>query len=370
MNRNNDMITSDQLFSIIVTLIIGIGILSLPRALADKAGPDSLLIILVGSLLFLGLAIITVKLANKFPKSTIVEMGNELVGKPIGKILGLLYFIYLMGLIILEIRAFGAISKHFLLLSTPIEIIMITFLIASIYLVRSGIETISRMAVIILPLSLIPAMITLLITMPDLDVTNFLPILKTPPMDLLKAIPEVAFSFLGFEFILFIGFFVKDNKKIGKVSIWAIFTVTIVYFLTVFFTIGKFGIQETKNLVWPVVTVFKSIDIPGTILENVEVVIMGTWLLSIFMTVSITYFGAVFLLSRLLDSKEHNYLTIPLFPIIYILALIPENAAQVYDYLGMYSYISGTVFAIAIPILLFIISLFKKKANRGRGKSV
>ncbi len=370
VDRNNDIITSNQLFSVLITLIVGIGVLSLPRALADKVGPDSLFLVVIGTFIFMVLAWLTTKLIEKFPNSTIIEIGEDLMGKPIGILLGATYFLYIVLLISLEIRAFGEITKSFLLISTPIEVLMISFLLVAAYTVRSGIECIARMSVLILPLSLIPALIVMPMALPDADLTNFLPILRTPPMDILKSIPEVLFSFLGFEFILFLGFFVKDHKKVKKTSLWAIFTISIIYIYTVFITIARFGVQETKSLIWPVLTLFKNIDIPGTILENVEIVILSTWILSIFMTIVITYFGAVFLFSRLIKSKEHNYLVLPLLPIVYIIALVPENVAHIYTYLGLYSNVFGSIFGIAIPIILLIVSLFKRRPKKGMRKGV
>ncbi|RKD22033.1 spore germination protein [Caminicella sporogenes DSM 14501] len=364
MDGNNDKIISNQLFSVLTSLIIGIGILSLPRNLADKAGADSLVVLIIGSLIFMLIANLIVTLVLKFPHSTIIEIGNYLMGKFVGKILGIAYFIYIFMLAVIEARVVGEICKSFLLLTTPIEIIILSFLLVSAYTVRSGMETIARMAVILLPPSIIPALLAMFIVLPDIDPTYFLPVLRTPPINLLKSIPEVGFSFLGFEFILFIAFFVKDYKNIRKVSNISIITVSIIYFLTVFITIGRFGIEETRTLVWPVITLFKTINIPGTFLENIEVIIMTTWLFSIFMTFTISYYGAVFLLSRVIESKEHNYLAIPLLPLIYFCSLIPENVAQTYDLLGKYSYIGGTIFIVGIPILLLVMSIFKRKPKK------
>lgn len=369
MDRNNDMIVSNQLFSILVITVIGIGVLSLPRTLATEAGPDSLILLLLSSIIFLIIALVTQRLIMKFPKQNIIEITDSVLFKPIGILVGLAYFIYIFILITLEVRAFGEITKNFLLLNTPIEVIIIIFLITTIYLVRSGIESIARMAVIILPLSIIPAIFISLVAIPDLDFTCFLPILRTPFVDLIRALPKLFFSFIGFELILIWTFFVKDTENIKKTVISAVGFISLVYFIFTGITIARFGIAENKDLIWPVITLFRDVDIPGTLVENVEVVIMATWLLSIFMTIAISYFGAVFLLSRILKSKEHNYIPVILLPIIYVLSLVPDNIAEVYDYLDKFSIYVGTVFVIAIPVMLLFISFFTKKTKGGIRKN-
>lgn len=369
MDRNNDMIESNQLFSVLVNVIIGVGILGLPKTLAEKAGPDSLIVLVMGSGIFLVMALLIQRLVTKFPKNTIIEITNSLFFKPLGFLVGLGYFIYTVTLVVIEVRAFGEITKSFLLLNTPIEVIMITFLITAVYLVRSGIESIARLSVIILPLSIFPAVIVSMVAIPDLDFTYFLPILRTSFPDIVKALPSVFFSFLGFEFIVFISFFVKDTKNIRKTTIRTVGFVSIVYFIFTTITIARFGIVESQKLIWPVVTLFKSVDIPGTLLENVEVVIMSTWLLSIFMTIAISYFGATFLLSRLIKSKEQNYFALALLPIIYFLALVPENIISVFQFMDKFTNYMGTTFAIAIPSVLILMSFFRKKPKKGMKKN-
>ncbi len=369
MGKNNDIIASNQLFAILVNIVIGVGILTLPRTLAEKAGPDSLIVLAIGSVLFLVVALVIQKLVTKFPRKTIIEITNSALFKPVGFLVGLGYFIYTFTLVVLEVRVFGEITKNYLLVNTPIEIIIITFLITSIYLVRSGIESIARLSVIILPLSIFPAILAAAVAIPDLDFTYFLPILRTSWSDMMKALPSVFFSFLGFEFIVFIGFFVGDSKHIKKTTIRTVAFVSCVYFIFTAITIARFGIEESKNLIWPVISLFKSVDIPGTLLENVEVVIIATWLLAIFMTIAIAYFGATFLLSRLIKSKEQNYFAIALLPIIYFLALIPENIVEVTDFMNIFTNYMGTTFSIIIPGFMLLISFLRRKPKRGIKKN-
>lgn len=369
VDRNNDAIASNQLFAILANTIIGVGILSLPRILAMEVGPDSLIVLAIGSVLFAIIALMLQRLITKFPQRTIIEITDFVLFKPLGILIGIGYFIYTFTLVILEVRAFGEITKNYLLLNTPIEVIMISFLLTAVYLVRSGIESIARLSVIILPLSILPAVLVSLVAIPDLDFTYFLPILRTPLSNIVKVLPKVLFSFLGFEFIVFIGFFVKDNKNIKKSTIRTIVFVSVVNFIFTAISIARFGIAENKNLVWPVVTLFKSVDIPGTLLENVEVVIMATFLLSVFMTIAISYFGATFLLSRILKSKEQNYFALALLPLIYILSLIPENIVSVYEYLEGFTYYMGTTFAITIPSVLLLFSLFRRRPKKGMKKN-
>jgi len=368
MDRNNDKILSGQLYSVLTGTMLGIGILSIARSLARYAGPDSLIVIFIVFIIFLLITYVLNKLVEKFPGDTIIEMGSSLICRPVGKIIGVFYLIYLITLIALGTRVIGVLVKNYLLYKTPIEVIITIFLATSVYTARSGIESIGRLAAIILPMSIIPPLITILASIPYVDIGCFLPILRTPIPQLVKAILEMIFTYIGIELILLFNPFVLDRKNIKKATYWSVITVSAVSLTSIFLTIGTFGIEETKNLLWPLVELFKTIEIPGTFIENVEIIIMSTWTLSVFLSVAVLYYGAALVASKIMDAKEFNFFTLPMLPVIYIFSLLPENIAESFDLLSIYSMYGGTMAIFVIPIILFIISFFRK-TKKGMRKS-
>ncbi|KXG76195.1 GerAB/ArcD/ProY family transporter [Thermotalea metallivorans] len=367
MKRNNDVILSSQLAAILSTTIIGVGILSLPRDVAEGVGPDSWLLILIGSILALIHGLLMYCLVRKFPGETLVEFSQTLLGKVLGKVISFGFCIYLLIFSAVEVRVFGEVTKQYLLFNTPLEVLGITLLILAVYLARSGIEPIARMSEIIFPIATFTAVLIILPLMPELDMSYLKPVLRTPIKKFITTIPAIFFSYVGIEVLLVFSAFVKDPKKIKNGVFLTVGLVTFFYLSITVITITRFGLEETSHMTTPVLELFKTIDIPGAFVENIEAFIMSIWILSVFMTLAVIYYGASLILSRLLGSKEQNYLVLPLMPIIYFLALIPDNVAQLSEYMEKFSLYMGTFYISLVPIALLVISGFKKK--KGGNKS-
>ncbi|QXM06785.1 GerAB/ArcD/ProY family transporter [Crassaminicella indica] len=367
MERNNDKISSFQLGVVLAVTMVGVGILTLPRSITEAVGPDGWIVLFIAALIEVAIAIGMAKLVEKFPKKTVVEFENILLGKFLGSIISIGFFIYCITLSAIEVRVFGELIKEYLLLNTPIEVLMITLLLTAVYLVRSGIEPIARMAQIIFPVVTIIAIVIILPVLPELDFTNLLPVLKTPIVKIIKAVPIILFSFMGIEMILLFSKFVLDPPNIKKHASLAIGMVSAIYMFILIVAVSRFGLIETTHVIWPALEIFKTVDLPGAFIENIEAFIIAIWMLSVFMTLAVLYFGASLIASELLKSKEQNYFALPILLIIYFIALIPDNIAQTYDYIEIFSNYLASFYIVILPIFLFIISVFKKRKGGKKG---
>ena len=367
MNRNNDQISSAQLAAILSITMMGIGILSLPRTLAVEVGPDVLFVIVGGVGIVAILGLIMSKLAMKFPKETIVEFGNTLLGKFLGTAMALGLFVHFIFFTAIEVRMFGEIMKTYLLINTPLEVLMIVYMLTVVFVVRGGIEPFARMSQILFPVFLISSVIVMLPLIGELDLTHFMPVFRTPIMKSVKTFPVMIFSFLGLELTLLFSAYVVDTKNITKYVLFSVGLIGAVYFTTVVVTVARFGLVETTHIIWPGLELFKTIDIPGAFIENIHIYVIAIWVFSVLMTTVGVYYGASLTLSRIIKSPEQGFLALPLLPIIYFLAIMPEGLAQTLELTDLFSNYIGTLYLALVPIGLFGISLFKKK--KGGSKS-
>lgn len=369
MNRNNDVILSSQLAAVLVMTIIGVGILSLPRLVVEEAGPDGLFLVVGACIFALVIGWIMFLLVRKFPGETVVEFANTLLGRFLGTFISLGFFVFLLIFAAFEVRSFGEVTKQYLLFQTPIEVLGITILLAAAYSARSGIETIARMAEILFPIIAIVSFLILLPILPELDHTHFYPIFRTPILDLFKGLPAVFFSFLGLELTLLFSAFVKEPKKIGNTILLTVGLVSVFYISIVYIVVSRFGIIETTHIIWPTLEIFKTIDLPGAFIENLDAFIMSIWVVAVFMSLVVVYYGAALVLSQILKLKEFNFFVLPLLPLVYFLAFIPDNLIQLNDWMDRFTYFMGTFYMIILPILLLGISFFQKgkggKKNAG-----
>lgn len=367
MNSNKVKISAMQLGILLIVSIIGVGVLTLPRTIVEIAGSDGWMLIGLAGISSTVLSLIIYSLNKRFPNQTIIEYSKELVGWPLSIIIGMVYITYYIILSAFSIRIFGEVLKMYLLPKTPIEVITITLLLATSYLVRNGLESVVRFyEIMILPM-FVPYFITLISGTFQGDFTNILPVFQTSITTLLQGSFEVIFSFIGFEALLLFTPFVENQKSIKKTLIIVIFIITLIYIASALIIIANFGVHETKNLIWPLMAYIKSIQIPGAFIEQLEGVIMAIWVMFIYTTLATLYFSAAFLCSRVFKAREHSIFVVPLLPIIYLLSLLPRNVAQLYDWLGVFSVYAGTLIGVAIPIFLLMVAKVRKKGVEANG---
>lgn len=367
MNSDQVKISAIQFGIIIIVTVVGVGILSLPRAVVEIAGTDGWLLVLFAGATSLGLLLIMNALSNMFPGKTIMEYSKELLGYPLSMLIAGILSIYYIVNIAFVVRIFGEVLKMFLLPKTPIEVIIITLLITSAYLVRGNFEGIIRFYQIIILIMFIPYFLAISTGVKMVDFTNILPMFQTSPKIILPGTLKVISSFFGFEIILLYAPFVSDRKNMKKSIIITISIITLIYFISTIIVLANFGSEEIKHLVWPLMSYIKSVQIPGTFIEQLEGVIISLWVLFTFTTLSTMYLSIVFIFSRVTKVKEHKIFTIFLLPIMYILALQPENVPQIYDWLEVFSAYAGILVLFIIPIILWIMAKVQKKGVKMDG---
>lgn len=357
---NNDKITGAQLWILIVLTVLGVGIFSLPREVTEITGADGwITTILGGALAFLNFYFIS-RLVKRFPGDTLVEIANKALGKFLGIPLILIFWAYLLAVVAITLRIFGEVVKMTLLSQTPIEVIILSLIIVSLILARGGIEPIVRFDEITFFIILLSLIVIILLAIPRSDFSNILPILRTEPVKLLYGAYKTTYAFGGYEIVLLIIPFLQKPDKILKSGVIAFTIICVIYVLIVILSLAKFGSYDVKNLIWPTLSMIRSINVPGSFIEKLEGVAMALWVLLAFTTIVPFVYGLGLIPSRLLKQKEFKHFCTIIIPIIYLGALIPDNIVEAHKYLGIIINYLGVISIFVLPILLFIVSSIRR----------
>ncbi|WP_066506347.1 GerAB/ArcD/ProY family transporter [Abyssisolibacter fermentans] len=368
MIANNRKITKSQNAAMIISTVIGVGILSLPSNLAEIVGADGWVTLLITGLATIIVLFVMTKLVLLYKDYTLVEMGRELVGRFLGDIVSLVYLTYTIAFISVVVRVFAEVVKMFLLNNTPLEVIIITMLLTTAYLTRKGIECIARIIQVIIPLVIIPIFVLWISLFPDLDISNILPVFQVDFMTIIKGVPSTFFSFVGFEIIYFTTIYVKNPEGSVKHNLIALLSILGIYILAFLVSIFRFGKEETIHLIWPTLSLMKTINLPGAFIENVEGVVMAFWVLMVLGSLVTQFYCGAQVLSRVTGSKEFDFFVLPMILFIYFIALLPDNIAEVYDYIKLIDKYLSFFLLIVVPFLYYGIALIKKK-KKGSAES-
>jgi spore germination protein len=353
--KDKEFITSYGLFCTVIVTIVGIGIFSYPRDLAGVVGPDAWLeSFFMGVISFIILRLIwKVEKANNFMEFT------PLVEKNLGKFLGtiILLMVVIAQLIAMSIsmRTFVEVIKMFLLEKTPTEFIILITILCGTYLIRGELSSIVKFNEVALWTMFIPLVIILSFLLNRGDYTNVLPILHNPPIEYLRALKFTAFSFGGMEIAFLVLPYMKNNDKSYKVMDKALLYITIFYAIVTILVLSIFSKEQTKVLLWPTITMIKSLDIPGTFIERWDGIVMALWVLFYFTTFTNLYYFSSHILKETFKLGDVKISSVLVVPFIYLIAMYPKNIGELFN---ANTNIIPMVFLfnlVVVPLLLYFV---------------
>lgn len=357
-----DRITTSQAVVFITNFILGAGILTLPRTTTEKVKtPDSWIAVIVSGLFIIGIALLIIKLCQRYPNETFFQFNQKLVGKWIGSLLSLIVIGYYISLSAFEVRAMAETIRLFLLQGTPTWAIMMPFLWIGLYLVLGGINSIARMLEIIFPITVLFFLIVMCLGISIFEVDNIRPVLGMGVMPVLKGLTTTSLSYAGFEIFLVIFMFMKEQNKAKKVALIGIGIPLIFYALTVVMVVGSLSVDGVLSQTWPVLTFIRSFEITGLLFERFDSLLLVIWIMQIFATYVVTFFVAALGLAQIFGKRYHSFIY-GLIPVIYFVAMLPENINGLFKMGGIIGKFALYLFCI-MPLLLLIISMVKERKH-------
>ena len=360
MNKDTK-ISTKQIKGLLVTAIIGVGILSLPSQLANIVGLDGWMPLLISGIVMIAMISMIVKIFEYSPGLNIFEISRATLGPILSTIYQLIFSMYFIILLAFVARTLSEVIRAFLLAETPIEVIMFTFILVISYTARCEIDVIGRMGYLIYPIILGFVLFLVLVTLPTADFTNLLPIFQSDIKSLPKGFMTGIISYGSFEILLFAIPYAEKKKDIFKASLYAIVLVTVIYISMFLLTASIFGLEQLKRFPWATLSLVKEIDFPGLFLENLDGIVTTLWVLVVSGTIAPGYFSLAKVLANLFKTKSHELFILPLIPIIYTIALIPQDYIQLNQAMGNIANILSIIAIFFFPTLIFIISYFKSR---------
>ena len=363
MGDNKGTVSTSQMVSILILTAISTGILTLPRNLAEVVPYDHWVILLAAGTFIMIMIIVYAWIIRLKPGKQYFEILCDSLSKPIAYITALAYIVYFIGLIGLLTRLFGEVIKAYLLVRTPIEVINISILASCIYLSRKGVEVLGRMAMFLLPITIVITAFLAILSFINTNLRNLLPVFQITFTEVLQGIPVTLLSFLGLEVLLFFG---ADLEK-PKESIWATISVAVVvlfYLLVIILTFAQFGTIQMRSLIWPTLDLFDTVEIPGLFIENLQVIVMSTWVVTVFTTIAPLYMAGVITAKSIMNFRDRASLSAPFLPFIYFASLIPKNLAHLYSITDKFTLYFASVMVFAVPLIVLISLLIRTKLGK------
>lgn len=358
-----------QATTFLPSTILSVGILTLPRTVAEATGTNGIEVVLVSGLLtFLGVWIIT-KLCQTFPGKTFVSFTQRLLTfrgrKRLGYWLALPIMAAVTGwwvmAVMTVVRLFGELQHSVVLPHTPIWFEVGAMLIVSMFVASNRAEVIARLNEFLFPIIIVPMLAIALLAFKDVEWTNLLPLFDMTWGEFWKGTVQCIFSYQGISVLLIFMASYQQPEKAVRSHAAGIGIVTLTYFLIIMATMGVFSYREVKELTWPVLDLVKNTRFPGLILERIESGFLILWVIAVFTTLANLLTAACHLIGEYLGVQEsqRRWVSVPLVIIIFVLALWPEDLHAVFELGGTVQYF-GSLVALVIPAGLLLMARVRR----------
>jgi spore germination protein (amino acid permease) len=361
--NNRGFVSKYGLFSTIVVTVIGVGVFSYPGRMANEVGTDGWFVTLIAGVICFFLLNLIHRVVIKNDYNTFYSMLQDNLGNIISKLFAFILCAYFIFAVASGMRVFAEVIKMYLLEQTPTEFILLVMIFTGLYIVRGELSALVKFNEITFFVMFIPMIIVLAFTVRGGHVTNVLPLLQSPPDQYIKALATATYAFGGFEIAYLVLPFMKDKDGIRKTFFKSTLFITLFYVIVTILCLIFFTKEHTKTLLWPTIALIRAIVIPGAFIERWEGVVMTLWVLFYFTTFINMYYFAGDIVKEAFHLHDIKLSSLIMAPIIYIVALYPQNIAEVYDASGKLTPILSIFSFIILPLVLL-----SANGMKGRGK--
>ncbi|MBU8917196.1 spore germination protein [Bacillus sp. FJAT-29953] len=355
---------SPHQFTIMIALfIVGGSVLYVPAGLIHTAKQDAWL----ASILVVGLALLLVfmfnALGSSFPNMDFAQYCEKILGKWLGKLVSLLYFFYFFLSTATFVRQFGDFVIIQLLRETPILAVHILLIVIMTMAVRYGLEPFSRAIEIFFPFILLLFVIFIISIMPMIHFHNALPILDNGIKPVLGAtVKSLGTPYL--QLVLFLIVFPAVNRTKPAKKSFLLGTVMggCVLALVTLMSILCFGAIFSENQQFITYVLALNINIGG-FWQRIEAIMAFIWFITIYIKITLYFYGSVICMGQILKLKEYKSLTFPLGFITLFLSLFINKNIVESDQQAEWWTAFSLPFGLFIPLLLLVVGKVGKKGN-------
>ncbi|MFT9493555.1 GerAB/ArcD/ProY family transporter [Anaerosolibacter sp.] len=357
---NNKSINIIQLRAIIICAVVGIGIVTLPRDLANKIGTAYWLAISLGTIIILLAGLIIVKLMSYYPKQDILQISKQIVGKYLASLIIVILIIYFLLVASATTRFTTGLVNIWMLQLTPTKYLILSIIFVVSYLVLKDVEGIARFSTTFLTLCVGAIVLPIILTAGHIKLYYIQPFLHTNLTQVFQGTKASLLSLLGVETLLIFHKFVNETTRIKKVVIYSHIFIGILYIVLLGVTIGYFGVDQIKTFVYPTLTLFRSVDLHLFIFERFELFFLLLWMACAITSIGIYFFCGCYLMKLLLPKFHIGIIVLIAGTICYFTANYPKNIQENLKLLQLAGNL-GLIPMLVIPSVLLIVGKVRGK---------
>ncbi len=357
-------ITLMQYIVLINGMQVATGVLSLPRVLAENAGTDGWIAILIGWIFSTISGVFIVKTAARYPEDTIYNILIRLFGKIVGKafvVIYMMYFAFYTCIVLVNAMLF---LKGWLLPKTPDYIVIFLFSIPTFFVARNGPRIIGRYSELFFYMALWIPLFFLIPLKENGSLMPFFPLLKEGWKPVLTAVPTTIFAYLGFDIAFFLYPFLQKKQYAVHGMVIANTLTMLFYLFTTIVCFAYFSPDSITQYNQPVLNLVKVIEF--RFLERFDMILLAVYLTIVSTSWIPALYCSVFCSSQLLGKQDHSsHVVVLLLLIIGIIFWTHPSWNEAEIWQQVFSN-AGLGLTYILPIILWLYCCLYEKFRQGR----
>jgi spore germination protein KB len=354
-----EKVSASQLMFMLIPFIIATELLAGPGLSAQFAKQDAWLSMILSSVGGILPIFIITALALRYPDMTIMEYTEKILGKWLGKLIGLFY---VYSLFIHETNISDELMSIITLFTNPRTPRIVTIAMFGVLCgvaVFLGIEVMARFSEHMVPIIAISVFVVLLLLIPDMKPSHLQPVMGHGLLPMVRG-AVIPSAWMGE--IVFVGFFlpyVNDLKKARTFALLAIGINTLIITVITVVTL-LVNCSLTGTYAFPFYEAVRYVSIGGFV-ERIDPVILAVWVFGGFIKESLFLWTLCVSLSQLFGLNTYRTLVVPVTLIIIAGSLWEwTNAPDMMNWI-MYTFPPfSLVIDILIPSLLLLVDSLRK----------
>lgn len=364
-------ISGPQIFWIMFVMETGMTLLLTMQPAIQEAKQDAWISSIIVGLAAIIMTIVAVRLSMLYPKQTLVQFSQTILGKWFGKMIVLPYFIVwvtVTGMILRQSSDFVLIS---LFHKTPLWILCLILILLVVYLTHQGIEGIARCAEMFGPICVITIVTLYSLDIPNTEWHHLLPIYAHSGwLQILKG-SLAPMGFLG-ESVM-ISMLYSFMNEMGKRPSWVYWGVTAASFFLVidaFVVIMTFGPNLASRMWYPAYEVVRFISMMEFI-QNIDALVVIVWILSIFLKLALYLFISSYGAAQWLNLKDWKKPIWVIATVAFVFSMLPQNiVVSTIEYpKKIWTPFVVPITFVGIPLFLLVVGVVRKRISKRTGQS-
>jgi spore germination protein KB len=353
-------ISERQLAFIITTVLITTVVFWMPQLGSRAVEQEVWITALIATVWGIFTALLIVALARRYPGLTLIEYLPLIIGKPLGKILGVFYAFWFLSIGAVIVREFGIFLNITTMSNTPVVVFMVSITALCFYALRSGLEVWARVNEILLLAVILALVAIIILPFHNMDFRRLLPLGEHPlGLMLYTSIPSASWRgevILAGMFIPALAAFRNTTRNL----VISVVFIGLILSAVEISAVAVFGGVTTGQTEFPYFSLARMISI-ADIFDRMEVLIVIAWVLGTTFKICAFLYCSTVATAQVLGFKEFQFLLLPVS--LLMLAFADNFYKGVYELTDFLTHVwpgyALLSFELAIPLLLYLIALFR-----------